>query len=119
MYIIVFEPISRIWIFFSYCCLLCKLALHELDELDELDVDNEDNDEGLFFSRLEAAELVIEEDADEFWQLAFSDNNTPLRTCWLTCGYRIRIWSTTSKRFLASIARTCAEDNMPLKISKN
>ena len=52
--------------FFSYCCLLCKLALHELDELDELDVDNEDNDEGLFFSRLEAAELVIEEDADEF-----------------------------------------------------
>ena len=36
------------------------------EEHDEDDVDNDDNDEGLFFSKLEAAELVTEEEADEF-----------------------------------------------------
>lgn len=89
--------------------------MHELDELDEDEVDSDDNDDGLFFSKLEAAELDRDDDADEFWPLDLHVTSPPLRMCWLTCGYLILILSTTSSKFLASIASTCADDNMPLK----
>jgi hypothetical protein len=44
-------------------------------------VDNDDNDDGLFFSKLEAAELLTDEDADEFWPFDLSGNIPLLRTC--------------------------------------
>ena len=81
--------------------------MHKDEPAEELDAeDNDDNEDGVCFSKLEAAELVTDDDPDEFCPHDFSGNMLPLKICLLTCGYRIRIWSTTSKRFLASIAST-------------
>ena len=83
------------------------MELQEDEPAEELDADdNDDIDDGVCFSKLEAAELETDDEPDEFCPHDLSGNILPLNICLLTCGYRIRIWSTTSRRFLASIAST-------------
>lgn len=67
------------------------------------------------FSKLEAAEdepPVLSEDIEEY------DEKWPRKMWSLTWLNLIRILSMTSKRFLASMARTCADESMPLKSTK-
>ena len=55
--------------------------------MEELEAeDSDDNDVGGCFSKLDAAELLTDEDPDEFCPLDFSGSMPPLNICLLTCG---------------------------------